>query len=71
MNKLDKKCSSDVLMSERQNKVASRAVYEKPILVCYGDVRDITLGATQGVVEIGSGCAQGTFTNGNPTDLCL
>lgn len=29
--------------------------YEKPVLICYGDVRDITLGPTTGTGE--SGCA--------------
>jgi len=29
--------------------------YEKPILVCYGDVRDITLGPSPGFGESGAG----------------
>lgn len=31
------------------------AVYEKPVLVCYGDVRDITLGPSPGFGESGAG----------------
>jgi len=29
--------------------------YEKPVLVCYGDVRDITLGPSPGFGESGAG----------------
>ena len=28
--------------------------YEKPVLICYGDVRDITLGPTPGLGESGN-----------------
>jgi len=39
----------------------SNKQYEKPVLVSYGDVRDITLGPTLGTTE--SGCA-GVFRPG-------
>jgi len=29
--------------------------YEKPVLICYGDVRDITLGPSPGFGESGAG----------------
>jgi len=35
--------------------------YEKPVLKCYGDVRDITLGPSPGVGESGAGVF--TFRN--------
>lgn len=30
--------------------------YEKPVLLCYGDVRDVTLGPTPGFGESGCEC---------------
>lgn len=38
-----------------------RAVYVRPELICYGDVRDVTLGPTVGFGESGGGpfCAEG------------
>ena len=35
--------------------------YQKPVLICYGDVRDITLGPTPGLGESGN-----EFTLRNP-----
>lgn len=40
-------------------------VYEKPVLVAYGDVRDVTLGPTPGTLESGaegSLCERGVGT---------
>ena len=39
----------------------ARAAYQKPELICYGDVRDVTLGPTVGFGESGGGpfCAEG------------
>ncbi|GHA07600.1 hypothetical protein GCM10008090_16780 [Arenicella chitinivorans] len=42
-------------------KHTSKKPYEKPALVCYGDVRDVTLGPTLGGGE--SGC-EGVFRVG-------
>jgi len=34
----------------------SRKEYEKPVLIAYGDVRDVTLGGTGGLGESGCEC---------------
>ncbi len=50
---------------DKQNKKSNiKAVldYEKPVLMCYGDVRDVTLGPTAGLGESGNAftrCPQG------------
>ncbi len=36
----------------------NQKAYETPILVCYGDVRDITLGPTAGIGESGNELAR-------------
>lgn len=35
--------------------IVAAGVYKKPVLTCYGDVRDVTLGPTPGFGE--SGCS--------------
>ncbi|NNC99042.1 MAG: hypothetical protein HKN85_02555 [Gammaproteobacteria bacterium] len=40
--------------SDGVSAAASRLEYQEPVLVCYGDVRDVTLGPTVGTNE--SGC---------------
>ena len=42
--------------------------YVKPVIISYGDVRDITLGGTHGVAELGSGCDGSTL--GAMSDIC-
>lgn len=46
-----------------------KPIYQKPMLIAYGDVRDITLGPTLGTAE--SGCA-GVFRPGSglPPGTC-
>jgi hypothetical protein len=43
--------------------------YEKPVLISYGDVRDVTLGPTLGGGE--SGNAQSRCDRGNVPDNCI
>ena len=42
--------------NKQQKKSKSKPVlnYEKPVLKCYGDVRDVTLGPTVGLGESGA-----------------
>ena len=40
--------------AESTRNMASK-VYQAPVLICYGDVRDITLGGTLGQGESGAG----------------
>ncbi|MBT8115415.1 MAG: lasso RiPP family leader peptide-containing protein [Arenicella sp.] len=49
--------NSGLNLSSARKQVADRevGVYQKPLLTCYGDVRDVTLGPTAGFGE--SGCA--------------
>ena len=42
------------VVSETAVSLSDKLKYERPILVCYGDVRDVTLGPTFGTSE--SGC---------------
>ena len=45
-----------------KTKAKSVLNYEKPVLMCYGDVRDVTLGPTAGLGESGNAfarCPQG------------
>lgn len=49
---------------KQQKKLNTKRVlnYEKPVLMCYGDVRDVTLGPTAGLGESGNAftrCPQG------------
>ena len=43
------------VIKQQSNKSSSSYEYEKPVLICYGDVRDITLGPSPGFGESGSG----------------
>lgn len=61
-------CTSKIDVSN--NVVCSKNVYERPVLQVFGDVRDITLGPTDGLGESGCEClfrSSGTF---NPCNLC-
>lgn len=64
---MNKKVSESNLLSLGAGKTPETWVntngkqYEKPILICYGDVRDVTLGPTFGGGE--SGC-EGIFRVG-------
>jgi len=40
----------------KSNKIGETKIYEKPTLVAYGDVRDVTLGGTGGLGESGCEC---------------
>ena len=47
--------SSDVFGVDEGKIVTNNLPYEKPELICYGDVRDITLGPSPGFGESGAG----------------
>ena len=47
--------SNDPVIKQASNKAVSSYEYEKPVLICYGDVRDITLGPSPGFGESGAG----------------
>ena len=51
------KCDSSVgaKINQQSEESESILVYEKPELICYGDVRDITLGPSPGTGESGAG----------------
>lgn len=44
-----------VVKNQIENNIETSESYEKPVLVCYGDVRDITLGPSPGFGESGAG----------------
>ena len=43
------------VIKQANKKSGSSYKYEKPVLICYGDVRDITLGPSPGFGESGAG----------------
>ncbi len=43
-------------VAEQSMGVSVQRQYEKPVLLCYGDVRDVTLGPTPGFGESGCAC---------------
>ena len=47
--------SSDGFDVDLNQTMANNLPYEKPELICYGDVRDITLGPSPGFGESGAG----------------
>ena len=47
--------SDNAVIKQTSNKADSSYEYEKPVLICYGDVRDITLGPSPGAGESGAG----------------
>ena len=54
MNKKIKQNEGDSVLSETEIATSDSALtYEKPVLICYGDVRDITLGPSIGIGESG------------------
>ena len=58
MNKIieeNKDVAKHTPTSERERATGNTLSYEKPVLKCYGDVRDITLGPSPGVGESGAG----------------
>ena len=57
MNKVIKQSSGEPvsLQTTVEAKSVDDQCYEKPVLICYGDVRDITLGPSPGAGESGAG----------------
>lgn len=49
----------------------SKLAYCKPVLICYGDVRDITLGGTGTMFESGPFGPDGCRMNGQNNRDCL
>jgi len=54
-NKVDNNETLLVEGSANDKSYISNNVYQKPELICYGDVRDITLGPSPGFGESGAG----------------
>ena len=48
--------SKNTEVADQGMSVSAQRKYEKPILLCYGDVRDVTLGPTPGFGESGCEC---------------
>lgn len=60
MNKHNEKVKSGVAECQSADSIRSEnelinLAYEKPVLIAYGDVRDITLGPSPGFGESGAG----------------
>ncbi len=55
-NKLDNSLDNENLTNNELGDTGKALKYEKPVLICYGDVRDITLGGTGGLGESGCEC---------------
>jgi len=56
MNQVTEKESDNSASLETAEIKSSECLrYEKPVLICYGDVRDITLGPSPGAGESGAG----------------
>ncbi|WP_170132106.1 lasso RiPP family leader peptide-containing protein [Arenicella xantha] len=60
-NKREKMSVASVEKTDVASTNSARKPYQKPVLTCYGDVRDVTLGPTFGGGE--SGC-EGIFKVG-------
>ena len=48
--------SDNTKVTKEDMRASAQREYEKPILLCYGDVRDVTLGPTPGFGESGCEC---------------
>ncbi len=49
------RCSADAITDKSLETTSSLSLkYETPVLRCYGDVRDVTLGPTVGIGESGN-----------------
>jgi len=64
MNKNNRQVEEDYFLQSESDrpvikqesiKASASDEYEKPVLICYGDVRDITLGPSPGFGESGAG----------------
>ena len=64
-NSTGRDISSYDQLGSSTNNANSTKPYEAPVLICYGDVRDVTLGGTLGFGESGPGFL--VFDNLPPT----